>query len=66
MRGKWVISLVFFLSLFFAGIASASEWARTYGGMGKSWASSIQQTSDGSYIVAGWTTAFGAGGGGDF
>jgi hypothetical protein len=35
--------------------------------MGKSWASSIQQTSDGSYIVAGWTTEpLAQAGGGDF
>ncbi len=40
-------------------------WERTYGGglaKGSSWAESIQQTSDGGYIVAGRTNSFGAGG----
>jgi hypothetical protein len=36
-------------------------WAKTYGGTGDDWASSVQQTSDGGYIVAGATTSFGAG-----
>lgn len=31
------------------------EWSRTYGGGVRSWAYSIQQTSDGGYIVAGTT-----------
>jgi len=52
--------MVFSLSLFFAGTASAGEWANTYGGSEEDWAS-IQQTSDGGYIVAGWTLSFGAG-----
>jgi hypothetical protein len=36
-------------------------WAKTYGGTDDDWAYSIQQTSDGGYIVAGWTRSFGAG-----
>ncbi|HHT9155282.1 MAG TPA: hypothetical protein ACFYD5_05660, partial [Candidatus Tripitaka sp. YC43] len=37
------------------------EWQKTYGGDGADWANSIQQTSDGGYIVAGYTGSFGAG-----
>ena len=37
-------------------------WTRTYGGMSYDYGSSVQQTSDGGYIVAGWTESFGAGG----
>jgi hypothetical protein len=36
-------------------------WAKTYGGGSDDIASSIQQTSDGGYIVAGFTDSFGAG-----
>jgi hypothetical protein len=35
-------------------------WAKTYGGTSRDEAYSVQQTSDGGYIVAGWTTSFGA------
>jgi hypothetical protein len=38
------------------------QWQKTYGGRNGDFASSIQQTSDGGYIVAGYTTSFGAGG----
>ncbi len=37
------------------------RWAKTYGGKGSEWASSVRQTADGGYIVAGYTTSFGAG-----
>jgi len=36
-------------------------WAKTYGGTSWDRAYSVQQTSDGGYIVAGWTWSFGAG-----
>jgi hypothetical protein len=37
------------------------SWAKTYGGTYWDVARSVQQTSDGGYIVAGWTRSFGAG-----
>ncbi len=36
-------------------------WQKTYGGSGQDYARSIEQTSDGGYIVAGYTNSFGAG-----
>jgi len=38
------------------------QWAKTFGGSGGDYAWSVQQTSDGGYIVAGFTGSFGAGG----
>ncbi len=42
--------------------AGGITWQKAYGGGGEDRASSVQQTSDGRYIVAGYTTSFGAGG----
>ncbi len=36
-------------------------WTRTYGGSGSDYAFSIHETSDGGYVLAGFTTSFGAG-----
>jgi hypothetical protein len=44
-----------------SGSYGAQYWARTYGGSNVDGAYSIQQTTDGGYIVAGNTDSFGAG-----
>jgi len=38
------------------------EWTKTYGGSGMDGSHSIQQTSDGGYILAGYTNSYGVGG----
>jgi len=37
------------------------EWSKTFGGLGTDWGCSVQQTSDGGYIIAGGTFSYGAG-----
>jgi hypothetical protein len=38
------------------------QWNRTYGGTGDDEALGIVQTGDGGFVLAGWTSSFGAGG----
>jgi hypothetical protein len=67
------LSLVFILPALFASLlccrcegggggGQASLWAKSYGGADYDNAWSIQQTSAGGYVVAGYTHSFGAGG----
>jgi uncharacterized delta-60 repeat protein len=68
---KKVISLSLVLLLFSFLVSGCTKqsttpstqtvWQKTYGGSGDDYAYSIQQTTDGGYIVAGWTSSFGAG-----
>jgi hypothetical protein len=60
MRRLFVAVLL--LALAFAVPAfSQQRWERNYGGAGDDYGYSVQQTSDGGYIVAGSTTSFGNG-----
>ena len=61
---KKLFSLVLVLSIICIAAnasQSAEYWAKTYGGMSDELATSIDQTSDGGYIIAGGTASFGNG-----
>ena len=57
MKGKTFV--IIFLLNFTSFLTLNAQWARTYGGSEDDFASSIQQTIDGGYIVAGTTKSFG-------
>jgi uncharacterized delta-60 repeat protein len=61
MKFRLGFLLLLFLLVLFPVSALASTWAKTYGGTSRDYAYSIQQTSDGGFIVAGATLSYGAG-----
>ncbi|MQY71827.1 hypothetical protein GH141_07870 [bacterium] len=53
------LGVILILLLFFS--VPAQAWERTYGGSDVDVGLSVQETSDKGYIIAGWTSSFGAG-----
>ncbi|MCJ7578957.1 MAG: hypothetical protein MUP98_00300, partial [Candidatus Aminicenantes bacterium] len=59
MKGK--IFAIFCFLIFTSFLTLNAQWVKTYGGSKDDYASSILQTFDGGYIVAGSSKSFGAG-----
>jgi len=56
MKTTFLLLLILFTTKAFAQ-APAVQWQKSLGGSGNDQASSVQQTSDGGYIVAGWSNS---------
>lgn len=55
--------LVLVLCPFWVSASEPAEiWNRTFGGSGDDWGNSVQEASNGDYIIVGWTVNYGAGG----
>jgi hypothetical protein len=62
---KYLVFLVINLliaTFVFAQPTPNTLWTRTYGGSGEEWATTVQLTTDGGYVIVGHTTSYGAGG----
>jgi hypothetical protein len=55
-------SVVLFVLLLVSFAQAQQRWERTYGGTLWDYGHSVQQTTEGGYIIAGSTASFGAGG----
>ncbi|MBW1855105.1 MAG: hypothetical protein JRJ00_10565, partial [Deltaproteobacteria bacterium] len=61
MKKLSIVTLALSITVFSATISHADEWAKAYGGSDFDWTFSIQETTGGNYITAGYTYSFGAG-----
>jgi len=61
MKLKNFAHIILFILLLMPFSVLATEWAKVYGGNDNDYALSVQQTTDGGYIVGGYTRSFGAG-----
>jgi hypothetical protein len=56
-----VLTMAILLGVSGAGAAPPEQWNKTFGGTNDDTAYSVRQTSDGGFILAGWTESYGAG-----
>ena len=60
-RSLWTVEVIVFFVLFLTTLRGGIMFERTYGGWDKDEGYCVQQTSDGGYILVGFTQSFGAG-----